>query len=222
MTALAADTVTKLRVLIAADHLPTRTGMRLALEEHAVCTEAEDAESAVAAAVRERPDVCVLDFDAPARAIRTAAEITARVPGAIVVMLTSRLDEDECLAAVRAGATGYLPEGIDPARLPHVVRAVLRGEVAVPRAFVARMIDELRGRERRRRHLDLRERRRVELTAREWEVVELLRQRLSTHEIAVRLGISQVTVRRHLSGVLQKVGVATRDEVLRLLEDDER
>jgi DNA-binding NarL/FixJ family response regulator len=94
--------------------------------------------------------------------------------------------------------------------------------VAVPRAFVARMIDELRGRERRRRHLDLRERRRVELTAREWEVVELLRQRLSTHEIAVRLGISQVTVRRHLSGVLQKVGVATRDEVLRLLEDDER
>jgi DNA-binding NarL/FixJ family response regulator len=194
--------------------------MRLALADAAECSEAEDAESAVAAAIRDKPDVCVVDFDPPARAIRAAAEITARVPQALVVVITHRVDEEEFLAAVRAGATGYLPEGVDPSRLPHVVRSVMRGEAAVPRALVARLIDEFRHREGRRRHLEVHERRRVELTAREWEVVELLRQGHSTRSIAEALGISAVTVRRHVSAVHGKLGSGTRGELLRLLAAD--
>jgi len=217
MNVLAPQVPSKARVLIAADRLATRTGMRLALAEDAECSEAGDAEAAVAAAVRDKPDVCVFDFDPPGRAIRATAEITSRVPEASVVMFTRRMDEEEFLAAVRAGATGYLPEDVDPARLPHVVRSVMRGEAAVPRALVARLIDELRGREGRRRSFQIQERRRVELTAREWDVVDLLRQGLSTRSIAEILGISAVTVRRHVSAVHGKLGVNTRAELLELL-----
>ena len=217
MNVLAPQVPAKARVLIAADRLATRTGMRLALAEDAECSEAGDAEAAVAAAVRDKPDVCVFDFDPPGRAIRATAEITSRVPEASVVMFTRRMDEEEFLAAVRAGVTGYLPEDVDPARLPYVVRSVMRGEAAVPRALVARLIDELRGREGRRRSFQIQERRRVELTAREWDVVDLLRQGLSTRSIAEILGISAVTVRRHVSAVHGKLGVNTRAELLELL-----
>jgi two-component system, NarL family, nitrate/nitrite response regulator NarL len=216
MAVAAAAVEVKARVLIAADHLPTRTGVRLALADSAEVSEADDADGAVAAAIRDQPNVCVVDFDPPRRGIRAAAEITTKVPGAAVIVMTRRIDEDEFLAAVRAGATGYVSEGINPARLPFVVRGLMRGEAAVPRLFVARLIDELRGRERRR-HVELRERRRVELTPRESDVVEGLRQGMSTREIAQSLGIAEVTVRRHFSGVQQKLGVRTRSELLRLL-----
>jgi DNA-binding NarL/FixJ family response regulator len=218
MTALAAPVgAAKARVLIAADHLATRTGFRLALADSADCSEAVDAETAVEAAVREQPDVCVVDFDPPGRAIRAVAAIASKVPRASVVVMTRRIDEEEFIAAVRAGAIGYLPEGVNPARLPHVVRSLMRGEAAVPRALVPRLIDELRGREGRRRHLDLYERKRVELTAREWEVVDLLRKGMSTRAIAELLGISAVTVRRHVSAVHGKLGIRSRAELLRLL-----
>jgi DNA-binding NarL/FixJ family response regulator len=217
MNVLAPQAPAKARVLIGADRLATRTGMRLALAEDADCSEADDAETAVAAAVRDKPDVCVFDFDPPGRAIRATAEITSKVPEASVVMFTRRIDEEEFLAAVRAGATGYLPEDVDPSRLPYVVRSVMRGEAAVPRALVARLIDELRGREGRRRSFDVQERSHVELTAREWDVVDLLRQGLSTRSIAEILGISAVTVRRHVSAVHGKLGVHTRAELLELL-----
>jgi two-component system, NarL family, nitrate/nitrite response regulator NarL len=216
MTALAAPAGVKARVLIAADHLATRTGVRLALGSAADCSEADDTEAAVATAVRDQPDVCVVDFDPPGRAIRAAAEITSKVPRAAVVVMTRRIDEEEFIAAVRAGAIGYLPEGVDPARLPYVISSVMRGEAAVPRALVPRLIDELRGREGRR-HLDLYQRKRVELTGREWEVVDLLRKGLSTRAIAELLGISAVTVRRHISAVHAKLGVQSRAELLRLL-----
>lgn len=212
MSALAVDG-RRTQVLIAADRLPTRIGLRLALEPEADCTEAEDADSAIAAAVRDRPDVCVVDLQ---QGIRALTEITARVPTAAVIVLAGVMDENEFLIAVRAGAAGYLPQNLDPARLPFVVRGVLRGEAAVPRRFVGRLITELRGRERRRQ-LMLPEQRRVELTAREWEVVELLRNGLATREIAEQLGISQVTVRRHLSAVERKLGVSSRVQLIRLL-----
>jgi len=216
MTAAAALAEPKARVLIAADHLATRTGVRLALAGSADCSEADDAESAVAAAVRSQPDVCVVDFDPPGRAIRAAAEISAKVPRASVVMMTRRIDEEEFIAAMRAGAIGYLLEAVNPVRLPYVIRSVMRGEAAIPRAFVPRLIEELRGREGRR-HLDLLERKRVELTRREWEVIDLLRKGLSTRAIAELLGISAVTVRRHISAVHGKLGVQSRAELLRLL-----
>jgi DNA-binding NarL/FixJ family response regulator len=213
----AVGTAGRTRVLIAAENAPTRVGLRLALEPEAECTEAGDRASAVAAAVRERPDVCLLDIDAPG-GLRAVSEIVARVPGAVVIVLTRHAEEDEFLAAMRAGAVGYLPQGLDPARLPFVVRSVLRGEAAVPRNFVSKLIDEVRDRGRGRRSVTLSGRRRVELTSREWEALELLRQGMSTREIATDLRISQVTVRRHLSAAYHKLGVGSRLEALGLMQ----
>jgi DNA-binding NarL/FixJ family response regulator len=203
-------------VLIAAERLPTRVGLRLALEPEARCTEVADAESAVDAAVRDHPDVCLLGLDASGQGLRVTSEIVTRVPGATVILLTSRLDEEEFMAAVRAGASGYLTSSLDPARLPHVVRGALRGEPAVPRRFVSRLLDELRTRERRR-SVVLAGKGRVALTAREWEVVERLLRSATTSEIASELGVAPVTVRRHLGSVERKLGVKSRAQVVELL-----
>jgi DNA-binding NarL/FixJ family response regulator len=205
-------------VLIAAERLPTRVGLRLALEPEARCTEAADAESAVDAAIRERPDVCLLGLDSSGQGLRTANEIAARVPTAAVILLTNRLDEEEFMAAVRAGASGYLTNSLDPSRLLPVVQGALRGEPAVPRKFVSRLLDELRTRERRR-SVVLEGRGRVVLTTREWDAVELLLRGATTAEIAEELGVAPVTVRRHLGSVEQKLGVTTRAEVIELLSD---
>lgn len=203
-------------VLIAAERLPTRVGLRLALEPEARCTEAADAQSAVEAAVRDRPDVCLLGLDLDGQGLRVVNEIASRVPSAAVILLTSRLDEEEFMAAVRAGANGYVTQNLDPARLPYVVRGALRGEPAVPRRFVSRLLDELRTREHRR-SVVLADKGRVALTTREWEVVELLLRSASTSDIATQLGVAPVTVRRHVGSVERKLGVSTRAEVIALL-----
>jgi DNA-binding NarL/FixJ family response regulator len=208
--------VRRTHVLIAAERLPTRVGLRLALEPEAHCTEVADAESAVDAAVRDRPDVCLLGLDAAGQGLRAANEIASRVPSAAVILLTSRLDEEEFMAAMRAGASGYLTNSLDPSRLSHVVEGAMRGEPAVPRKFVSRLLDELRTRDRRR-SVVLEGRGRVALTAREWDVVELLLRSATTSEIAAELGVAPVTVRRHLGSVEQKLGVTTRAEVVEIL-----
>lgn len=216
MTTAAVAAAGRARVLIASDHAATRSGIRLALADEADCFEAADPDGAVAAARQGRADVCLIDFDPPHRAIRTAAEITSAVPEALVVVMTRRLDEDEVMAAVRAGAAGYLSEAIDPDRLPHVIRGLLRGEAAIPRRLVRLMVDELRG-GRSPRHLELPAGGRVALTVRESEVVEGLKRGLSTKELAGLLGISEVTVRRHVSGIHQKVGTGSRAELAQVL-----
>ena len=214
------DNATKrTHVLIAAERLPTRVGLRLALEPEARCTEVADAESAVDAAVRDHPDVCLLGLDPSGQSLRVMNEIVSRVPSAAVILLTSKLDEEEFMAAVRAGASGYLTDSLDPARLPHVVRGALNGEPAVPRRFVSRLLDELRTRDRRR-SVVLEGKGRVALTTREWEVVELLLRPASTSEIAEELGVAPVTVRRHVGSVERKLGVSTRAEVVALLAAD--
>jgi DNA-binding NarL/FixJ family response regulator len=207
-------------VLIAAERLPTRVGLRLALEPEARCTEAADADAAVDAAVRYRPDVCLLGLDAKGQGLRVTSEIVSRVPSAVVILLTNSLDEEEFMAAVRAGASGYLTNGLDPTRLPHVVRGAVRGEPVVPRKFVSRLLDELRMRERRR-SVVVAGKGRISLTAREWEVVELLLRAATTAEIAKELGVAPVTVRRHLGSVERKFGVTTRAEVVALLTESD-
>jgi DNA-binding NarL/FixJ family response regulator len=211
---------TPIRVLVADDHPPTRAGVRAALEQQGmftVCAEAHDADGAVEAARRERPAVCLLDIHMPGDGIRAAETISRELPDTAVVMLTvSRADED-LFDALRAGASGYLLKDIDPARLPHALHGVLEGEAALPRRLVALLIEEFRER-RRRRRIPLVGRRSVELTDREWEVLDLMRDGLPTDEIATRLFISPVTVRTHVSAILRKLQVSTREEALNLLE----
>jgi DNA-binding NarL/FixJ family response regulator len=207
------------RVLVADDHPPTRVGVRLALAEHGftICAEAADARGAVAGALREAPDVCLLDIRMPGGGIAAAAEIAARLPETVIVMLTVSRDDTDLFDALRAGASGYLLKDIDPDRLPVALRGVMAGEVALPRQLVSRLVEEFEGRSRRRfRVAGLGDR--PSLTEREWEVLELLHDGLTTREIAERLSISAVTVRRHASAIVRKLRVRNRGEALRLLE----
>lgn len=208
------------RVLLADDDAATRAGVRLALEGQgfAVCAETADAVSAVEAAVRERPDVCLLDVRMPGSGIAAAATITAQLADTAVVMLTVSRDDADLFDALRAGAVGYLLKDIDPARLPSALHGVLAGEAALPRGLVARLIDEFHARSGRRRLITARGRG-PELTAREWDVLNLMRDGLTTGEIGERLSIAPVTVRRHVSAILRKLRVPDREAALRLLDE---
>jgi DNA-binding NarL/FixJ family response regulator len=205
-------------VLVADDHPPTRAGVRAALERESfvVCAEVADAKAAIDAACRERPDVCLLDIHMPGSGIRAAERIAQLVPESVVVMLTVSRSDADLFDALRAGASGYLLKDIDPKRLPFALRGVLQGEAALPRRLVALVIEEFRERKRRRR-IPLVGRRSVELTAREWEVLELMREALTTEEIADRLFISPVTVRTHVSSIMRKLQVPTREAAVALV-----
>jgi DNA-binding NarL/FixJ family response regulator len=206
-------------VLIADDHAATRAGVRAALERggFVVCAEASNGPEAVEAALRERPDVCLLDVHMPGGdGIAAAGEIAARLPGTAIAMLTVSADEEDLFAAIQAGAVGYLLKDVDPERLPFALEGVLAGEAAIPRRLVGRIVAELG--ERRRRRVPLARGGGAELTPREWEILELLHGGASTAEVAERLGVSQVTVRRHVSAVLGKLEVPDRGAAFALLD----
>ena len=203
----------RLTVLVADDHAPTRAGVRDALGDDgfAVVAEAAGADAAVELALRERPDVCLLDVHMPGGGIAAAARITENLPESAVVMLTVSRDDEDLFAALRAGAAGYLLKDMDPARLAPALRGVVAGEAAVPRTLVARVVEEFRSSERRP-SLPLVRSRGARLTAREWEVLELVADGRSNSEIAELLFISPKTASVHVTHILDKLGVNNRVE----------
>jgi DNA-binding NarL/FixJ family response regulator len=208
-------------VLIADDHPPTRAGVRDALEQSGfvVCAEVGTAPAAVEAARSLRPDICLLDLHMPGGGVNAAHQITSELADTVVVMLTVAQEDEHLFAALRAGAAGYLLKDIAPERLGDALRAVLRGEAAIPRTLVARLVEEFQGRGIRR--LALSGRRSVRLSSREWEVLQALREGLSTKDAAERLGIAPVTVRTHVSAILHKLRVKDRAAAVRLLEEED-
>ncbi len=211
-----------LRVLIADDHGAMRAGVRMALLAGGfeVCAEADNARDAVQQARTQQPDVALLDIHMPGNGLSAARLIGEELPETAVVMLTVSRSESDLFEALRAGARGYLLKDIDPVRLPEALRGVLAGEVALPRTLAAHLVDEFRRREAgpRRRLLGAR---RVRLSEREWETLELLQQGLSTKEIAERFFVTPATVRSHVSAILRKLEVSSRDEAVELLRGDQ-
>jgi DNA-binding NarL/FixJ family response regulator len=212
------------RVLVADDHAATRADVCGAVEadpRFEICAEVADAPAAVAAALREQPDVCLLDIHMPGSGVAAIWEITARLPQAKVVMLTVSKDDADVLAALRAGAAGYLLKDMDLDRLPDALAGVLQGEAAIPRTLVPRLLDELRDRSPRRRATAAASGVGAQLTSREWQVLDLMRLELTTAEIARRLHLSQATVRSHVAGILRKLGVPDRESAVRLLRESD-
>jgi DNA-binding NarL/FixJ family response regulator len=150
-----------IRVLIADEDGATRTGVRLALVEGGfeICGEAGTAADAIDAARRERPDFCLIEADLPGGGIAAAEAIVDSISGTAVVMLCGRVSDDRLFAALRAGARGYLVKDMDPARLAAALHGVLRGEAAIPRALMGRVVDELRASARGRHAGELSKRR---------------------------------------------------------------
>jgi DNA-binding NarL/FixJ family response regulator len=204
--------------IVIADHQQvSRLGVRMALMRGGfqVVGEAADCDSAVSAVTRERPDVCLLDVSIPGGGIETAYRVAAAAPSTSVVMLTVSTNTEDLLAALRAGAVGYLPKSTSPDRLPAALCGVLKGEAALPRTLVGRVLQEFRtftaGTDPVRVGTVL-------LTPRESEILRMLRSGLSTVEVADMLSLSPVTVRRHVSAGVAKLGVADRDAAIRAIE----
>ena len=206
-------------VLLADDHARTRALVRNALErtgDFHVCVEAADAAGAVEGAERERPDVCLLDINMPGNGIAAARQISGAHPDTSVVMLTVSRQDEDLFDALRAGASGYLLKGLDEATIGDALHRVLAGEATLPGTLVARLVDEFRDREHRR--IAVADGQAARLTGREWDVLELMRKGAGTAEISERLFVSPTTVRSHVSSILRKLGVPTREAAIRLLD----
>jgi DNA-binding NarL/FixJ family response regulator len=210
----------RIRVLVADDHAPTRAGVRGSLDAEGfeVVGEASNARAVVALAVELRPDVVLMDIHMPGGGIAAADEISRELPDCAVVMLTYSRDDDDLFDSLRAGARGYLLKDMDPDRLGSALRGVLAGEAALPRSLVSKVLEEFEGRSRRK--LFMRAQRPTQLTSREWEIMELLREGLSTEEVATRLFVTPGTVRVHVSSVLKKLRVGDRASAILALSGE--
>jgi len=193
----------EIRVVVVDDHAVVRAGLAQLLcgaDDIDVVGEASGGDEAVALAQRERPDVVVMDLQMPGV---DGVEATRRIVAAgtaQVMVLTSFSDSERIVAALDAGAVGYLLKDSDPDELLAGVRAVHRGESPLhPRA--AR---QLLGARRTSSS--------VELTAREREVLGLVREGLANKQIARRLGISERTVKSHLTSAFATIGVQDRTQ----------
>ena len=209
-----------LTVVVADDDVGTRIGVRRVLESSGlrVLADVANASAAVVAALAHGPDVCLIATQIPGNAILAVEQIRASLPATKIVMLSDSEREEEMFAALRAGAIGYLPKTISAARLPHALRGVAAGEGALSRQLTGRLIHEFytRGSQRRQRITVAGQV--VELTAREFEILERMREGEPTAKIAARCHISEVTVRRHVSSIVRKLGASDRRSAVQLLK----
>jgi DNA-binding NarL/FixJ family response regulator len=190
--------------LLIVDHPVTRLGVRIALQHTvSICAEADDAEGAISAAVREQPDSCLVGFGIPGGGLHAIRGMRRVAPKAAVIVLATTPDVDDLLSCIRAGAVGYLPSDVSPASLRRVLEAVISGEAAVSRSMVLALVRELH-------EATLSG---DQLTARERQVLRMRRRGRSTAAIGDLLGISPVTVRRHISRARRKAGVEGRGEL---------
>lgn len=217
---LAAPAPDELRILVADDQVGVRAGIKRAIEPHGlqVVAEASHADDAVRLSAEHRPDVCIIAIDLPGSGVEVTRLIKQSLPDTKVVIMARTARDEDLLEALRAGADGYLLMSTGANRFSHAIRGVTQGEAALPRTMTARLILEFRERGMRRRVLIHPDRAEVELTGREYEVFQRLRQHEGTAQIASRLGISQVTVRRHVASVLHKLGAPNRRRAIEMLE----
>ncbi len=196
-----------IRILLADDHRMVRHGLRLMLDEQPdlqVVAEADDGAEAVHRGLEPDVDLAVLDVAMPRlTGIQAARELTAARPDLRVLVLSMHDNEQFFFEALRAGASGYVLKSAAHEDLVAACRAVVRGEPFIYPRAVAALVREILERDRHDVPDD-------PLTPRESEVVKLIAEGLTSREIAELLVISEKTVERHRSNVLDKLGLRDR------------
>jgi DNA-binding NarL/FixJ family response regulator len=206
------------RTLVVDDHPLTRAALVGLLEQHRfpVVGEAADGLEAVESARRLQPDLVLLDLTMPGGGgLEALPKVRAASPDSEVVVLTASGTEDDLLAAIRAGAAGYLLKTEAPERIAEFLEGVAHGEAALSGEVARRLLDRVR--EGGRLDSGVPDAIAERLSAREVEVLLLLDEHLGTDQIARRLFISEHTVRSHVKSLLRKLGVSSRRDALEAL-----
>jgi DNA-binding NarL/FixJ family response regulator len=198
-----------IRVLLADDHPVVREGLRgfLELQEGVeVVAEAADGAAAVEQARAQRPDVALVDLVMPVLdGLGAIAGIREASPATRVVVLTSFAEDERVVAALHAGAAGYLLKDAHPKELVQAIRAAHAGQAPLAPAVTAAVVAEAR-------HAPPPPSASAALTERELEVLRLLARGLSNKLIARELVVSEKTVKTHVSSILAKLGVRDRTQ----------
>lgn len=195
-----------LRVLLADDHALILTAMRMMIERIegvVVVAEAYNGRDAVALALAHRPDLVVMDISMKdLNGIEATAQIVAQSPGTRVMILSSHTDESFVLRAIRAGASGYLAKGCQPAELATAIKAIAQGDPYLSPGISAHVMSGLRdgGQQAAASPLDL-------ITARQRGILQMIAEGRSTKEIAFALDLSIKTVETHRAAIMERLGI---------------
>ena len=200
-----------IRVVLADDHAVVRKGIREFLEEDAgihVVAEASNGEEAIAFVAREQPNVAVFDIQMPRMTgLDAARQVKKESPNTRVLMLTAYEDEPYILAALQAGASGYLLKTANSDELIHAVRAVAGGETALSPAVAKKLVQRASGGAAKEDTVE-------SLTERELQVLRFAAKGMGNKQIGAALAISDRTVQGHLANIYSKLHVSTRTEAV--------
>ncbi|MFC3079971.1 response regulator [Phenylobacterium terrae] len=200
-----------LRVLIADDHEIVRKGVREVIEAHPgweVCGEASDGQEALDMALREKPNVIVLDVSLPTlNGVALTRRLKRELPTANVLLFTMHDDDETVSGGLAAGARGYILK-TDSGRQLEAAISALGANRPYFSAFVSELLLDAALNERKRSRLE-------SFTVRELEVAQLISEGKSNKQIARLLGISIKTVESHRAGAMRKAGVRSAAEFVR-------
>ena len=202
-----------IRILIADDHLVVREGLQLILsmeEDMAVVGEAADGETAVRLAGELQPDVVLMDLRMPGMGgMEAIGRILAEWPDMAIVILTTYNEDDLMLRGLQAGARGFLLKDTGRQTLFHTIRAAARGETLMQPEILLRVLAHTRAGNQTSAPA-LPPRQDGGLTEREMEVLTAVARGDRNKEIALALGVTERTVKAHLTNVYDKLGVDSR------------
>ncbi len=204
--------VETVRIMLVDDHAIVRQGLRSILERERdliVVAEASTPDEALTVIGRNAPHIVLLDLKlstaSDTEGLDLCAELASRHPEIGVLVLTTFLDEQLVLKAIRAGARGYVLKDVDTSGLVRAILDVSRGESAFDARSAAAMVRGLNTPDPEESQ---------QLTAREREVLQLLARGLSNRDIGVKLHISETTAKFHVGNILRKLGVSRRAEAV--------
>lgn len=199
------------RILIADDHAVVRAGLRSLLEKNGnfkIVAEASTGEEAVRLAQQHHPNVAVLDIRMPGLSgIDACAQIVKTVPDCHVIMLTSYAEDELVMAAIQAGAAGYVLKRIGDNELVQAIERVSRGDGILDPAMTASVFNQVR----KANHAQIASAF-ADLTSQELIVLAHVAEGMTNRQIAVKLFLGEGTVRNYVSSVLQKIGASNRAE----------
>ena len=206
-----------IRVVLADDHPIFRDGLVRSLEESGrftVVGTGANADEAVALVVEHAPDLVLLDISMPGSGIEAARRIAAGASPPRIAMVTVSEQDQDVIAALRAGAIGYVLKGVAAAELAEILTGVAAGEAHISPTLAARLLTEIErpAPRKARRPID-------DLSKREADILRRVARGLSNREVAEALGLQEKTVKHYMTSILEKLHVRNRVEATLIARD---